>query len=78
VSSAQSIEKSNSQFVFSDGHGIAFNTKWYTDLRALSAVDWSMVYQRYWAADYENDMDRQRRKQAEFLIYRQCDLSQIR
>lgn len=30
-----------------------------------------MVYQRYWR-DEVNDMDRQRRKQAEFLIYQSC------
>jgi len=30
-----------------------------------------MVYQRYWA-DNINDMDRQRRKQAEFLIHQFC------
>jgi hypothetical protein len=30
-----------------------------------------MVYQRYWS-DNVNDMDRQRRKQAEFLIHEYC------
>ena len=30
-----------------------------------------MVYQRYWT-DNVNDMDRQRRKQAEFLIHDVC------
>lgn len=36
-----------------------------------------MVYQRYWKDDVE-DMDRQRRKQAEFLVHRFCDWSLIR
>ena len=31
-----------------------------------------MVYQRYWA-DNVDDMDRQRRKQAEFLVHEFCD-----
>jgi len=31
-----------------------------------------MVYERYWA-DNVNDMDRQRRKQAEFLVHQFCD-----
>ena len=35
-----------------------------------------MVYQKYWS-DKVNDMDRQRRKQAEFLIHRFCDWSLI-
>jgi hypothetical protein len=30
-----------------------------------------MVYQRYWG-DNIDDMDRQRRKQAEFLVHRFC------
>lgn len=78
TSSAQVIMQHQMGFVFSDGHGIAFDTQWYDELRNLDKVDWSMVYQIYWAADYEKDMDRQRRKQAEFLIYQQCDWSLIR
>ena len=37
----------------------------------MNEVDWQMVYQRYWS-DNVNDMDRQRRKQAEFLIHQSC------
>jgi hypothetical protein len=77
VSSVQAIHEAGLQFVFSDGHGIAFDTHWYADVSDLDKVDWNMVYQRYWAADYERDMDRQRRKQAEFLVYRQCDWALI-
>ena len=46
-------------------------TSWFEDLSQLDSVDWNMVYQRYWA-DNINDMDRQRRKQAEFLIHQLC------
>ena len=56
-------------FVFSDGHGLARFTAWYDDLADLDRVDWDMVYQRYWR-DTSDDMDRQRRKQAEFLVHR--------
>ena len=35
-----------------------------------------MVYERYWT-DNTRDMDRQRRKQAEFLVHRFCDWSLI-
>jgi hypothetical protein len=34
------------------------------------------VYQRYWS-DTVDDMDRKRRKQAEFLVYRHCPWSLI-
>jgi hypothetical protein len=59
------------RFVFSDGHGIAAFTNWFDDVTRLDQVDWEMVYQRYWR-DEVGDMDRQRRKQAEFLIHEFC------
>jgi len=76
VSSAQTVQQCGSRFVFSDGHGIAKFTNWYNHLSSLSQVDWSTVYARFWA-DTVDDMDRQRRKQAEFLIYRECGWSLI-
>lgn len=71
VSTVQIIQQSGLGFVFSDGHGIAAFTNWFDDLNDLSKVDWKAVYLDYWADDI-NDMDRQRRKQAEFLVYRFC------
>ncbi len=76
VSTVQAVQQSGPGFVFSDGHGIAAYTDWYDDLSHLDKVDWNMVYQQYWA-DTIDDMDRQRRKQAEFLIHRFCDWSLI-
>lgn len=70
-STAQTIAESGCRFVFSNGHGIAAFTDWFDDLNRLNEVDWDMVYQRYWS-DNVNDMDRQRRKQAEFLVYQFC------
>jgi hypothetical protein len=70
-STAQAVSEAARGFVFSNGHGIAAFTGWYDDLTRLNEVDWGMVYQRYWA-DNINDMDRQRRKQAEFLIHQFC------
>lgn len=71
VSSVQRAVEEGVPFVFSDGHGIAAFTSWYGDVADLDKVDWDMVYERYWA-DIVDDMDRQRRKQAEFLVYRLC------
>jgi len=34
-------------------------------------VDWEAVYATQWS-DTPDDMDRQRRKQAEFLVHRAC------
>ena len=71
VSSVQRVAEEGVPFVFSDGHGIAAFTSWYGDLTDLDKVDWGMVYQRYWH-DTVDDMDRQRRKQAEVLVHRFC------
>lgn len=75
-STIQVVVAAGRGFVFSDGQGIKAFTQWYGDLNQLSSVDWDMVYQRYWA-DNVNDMDRQRRKQAEFLVYEFCPWSLI-
>lgn len=77
VSTAQAVRDSGAGFVFSNGHGLATFTDWFDDLAQLDQVDWGMVYQRYWS-DTLGDMDRQRRKQAEFLVHRFCDWSMIR
>ena len=70
-STVQAVQQAGIPFVFSDGHGIAAYTDWFDDTTRLDAVDWNMVYQKYWR-DQTSDMDRQRRKQAEFLIFQSC------
>ena len=76
VSTAQDVATSGFQFVFSNGHGIARFTDWFDSLDKLDEVDWDTVYARIWK-DTIDDMDRQRRKQAEFLVYRFCDWEMI-
>ena len=71
VSTAQAVHASGAGFVFTDGHGIPAWTKYFDDLADLDKVDWAMVNERYWAHTVD-DMDRQRRKQAEFLVHRSC------
>jgi hypothetical protein len=74
---AQTIADSGAGFVFSDGHGLAAYTSWFDDLSQLDKVDWDVVCRRYWADD-ANDNDRQRKKQAEFLVHRFCDWSLVK
>ncbi len=64
------------RFVFTDGHGLANFTRWFDDLSDLTKVDWRLVGARYWA-DTPDDNDRQRRKQAEFLLWRECSWQMI-
>jgi hypothetical protein len=76
VSTVQEVCDSGMGFVFSDGHGIAAFTSWFDDLADLDKIDWDMAKERYWS-DNVNDMDRQCRKQAEFLVLKYCDWSLI-
>lgn len=68
VSTVQTVTKGSVRFVFSDGHGVAAYTHWYEALGELDKIDWGIVNARYWS-DPPEDGDRQRRKQAEFLVY---------
>lgn len=69
VSGCQAVASAGLAFVFSDGHGLARFTGWYDDLGDLDKVDWDAAYATQWK-DTAEDMDRQRRKQAEFLVHR--------
>ena len=78
-STIQTVTNGGHRFVFSDGHGLANFTRWFDDLNDPSNVDWNLVAARYWF-DKPEDNDQQRRKQAEFLLWRECSwhlISQI-
>jgi hypothetical protein len=71
VSSVQAVVAAGCGHIFSDGHGLATFTQWYAAAADLEKVDWAAVNARQWN-DTVQDMDRQRRKQAEFLVYQRC------
>jgi hypothetical protein len=55
------------QWCFTDGHAKNLFTGFYNDITDLDKVDWNIVYEKYWS-NTEDDLDRIRRKQAEFLV----------
>lgn len=71
VSTVEAVAASGCGFVFSDGHGSAAFTSWFASLSDLDRLDWVAVYAKYWKDEIE-DMDRQRKKQAEFLVHKSC------
>jgi len=77
ASDIQTVHAAGNRFVFTDGHAIKGFTEFYDRLDQLSEVPWSSVNSRKWndTLDYP---DRKRQKQAEFLIYQQCDWGLIR
>ncbi|MEB0261660.1 MULTISPECIES: DUF4433 domain-containing protein [unclassified Mucilaginibacter] len=52
---------------FTDGHAKKRISAFYNNLDDLSEVSWDIVAERYWR-DTEDDFDRMRKKQAEFLV----------
>lgn len=63
-------------FVFTDGHGTMAMTSFYDHTHDLEKVDWDVMKSRYWN-DTEDDPDRKRRRQAEFLIHQACPISSL-
>lgn len=77
VANVRDVVATGAGFVFSDGHGIATFTSWFDDLAHMERVDWEAVNATWWR-DTADDPDRQRRKQAEFLIHQRCDWALIK
>jgi hypothetical protein len=77
VSTVESVQEARLAFVFSNGHGLMELTEWFDDASRLDRIDWAVVGDRYWARS-EEDPDRQRRKQAEFLVHRFCPWKVVR
>jgi hypothetical protein len=76
VSTAQAIQEAGLPFVFTDGHSIIEYTNYYDDLAYLDQIDWSLMRSSYWA-NTDEDSDRVRRRQAEFLVREACPWSLI-
>ena len=55
------------QWCFTDGHAKSLITKFYNEVDALSLLDWDTIYLQFWRST-EEDCDRMRRKQSEFLV----------
>lgn len=70
------IHDNSLPFVFTDGHAIMFLTEFYSSLNDIDKVDWTIMNERYWG-DTQEDPDRKRRRQAEFLVHRKVPLDQI-
>ena len=69
ATTVEAIIAAGSRWVFSDGHAAMAYTEFFDDLADLHRVDWRVIASRNWA-DTDQDGDRKRRKQAEFLVQR--------
>ncbi|GAB3662184.1 toxin-antitoxin system toxin DarT [Actinocorallia lasiicapitis] len=76
VSSCEAIQQEGLPFVFTDGHATMKFSSVFTDLRDLDKIDWLIMGERFWH-DTQEDNDRKRRRQAEFLVHRRLPWSLI-
>jgi len=76
VSSIEGVAAAEIEFVFTDGHGIMKLSDFYGDLANLDAIDWEVMKATYWS-DTDDDPDRKRRRQAEFLVYKEFPWDRI-
>ncbi len=71
VSSCETVVQAGAPFVFTDGHAVKRLTNQFEDLSKLSEIDWPLMKAKYWH-DTDQDGDRKRRRQAEFLVRDFC------
>jgi hypothetical protein len=69
VSSAEAIASSKLTWCFTNGHAVEGVTEFYDSLTDLDKVDWEVVRDWSWKNTL-SDLDRKRRKQAEFLVHK--------
>jgi hypothetical protein len=68
VTSVETIVANKLSFVFTDGHAEMAFSRFFHALEYLDKVDWTIMKADYWN-DTEQDNDRKRRRQAEFLVH---------
>jgi hypothetical protein len=74
---AEDIAKAPLKFAFTDGHPIREPKAFYNDLSDLKFVDLPLMKQTMWN-DTDDDPDRMRRRQAEFLVFKAISLKLFR
>ena len=71
VISVEQVLSKKIPYVFTDGHAEIAISRFYNDTGDLNKIDWEIMKAAYWN-DTEQDNDRSRRRQAEFLVHRFC------
>jgi hypothetical protein len=68
VTSVETVLAKKLSFVFTDGHAEMAISRFFHDVSNLNQVDWEIMKATYWN-DTDQDNDRSRRRQAEFLVH---------
>lgn len=73
VSSVQRVQEKDIPFVFTDGHAVIGYSEFFNEVKDLDQVDWGVMTSHMWTDTVEAP-DRKRRRQAEFLAFKQFPL----
>jgi hypothetical protein len=76
VSSVERVTNGGRSWCFTDGHAVMDLSVFYERISDLVKVDWDLMKSWKWG-DTDDDPDRKRRKQAEFLVHRSFPWSWI-
>ena len=68
TSTAELVVQSGLPFAFTEGHAEIAFSEFFDGLESLNKIDWVVMHSRYWN-DTNEDSDRKRRRQAEFLVH---------
>jgi hypothetical protein len=68
VSSTESVDSKGMLWVFTEGHAVMDYTDFFDDFTDLGRIDWPLMASKFWF-DRDEDPDRCRRRQAEFLVH---------
>ena len=69
VSTVQRVMDAGLTWCFTDGHALERVTSFLRDISDMDRVDWAVIAARQWR-NTDDDPDRMRRKQAEFLVHK--------
>jgi len=76
VTTFENVTENECQYVFTDGHGYHSMSQFFNEEEGLKEVDWDIVNLIHWN-DTEDDPDRKRRKQAEFLVFNEMPITAL-
>lgn len=76
VTTSDKIKESGNKFVFFDGHGSNKFSKSFNDDSGIIEIDWETVKAKFWF-NTDDDPDRERRKQAEFLVHSELEIKYL-
>jgi hypothetical protein len=66
-STTEAVDAAGLRWVFTDGQAVMY-TDFFDNFKDLNRIDWQIMEEKYWR-DTDEDGDRCRRRQAEFLVH---------